>query len=152
MHPVLEYVISFWDPHTDIDKLQDELQKVQNHVKRNYVCETGSMTNILGQSKWETLKRKGERIIDFILLYNGLTQTFVWGLKNKARIPTDDLIPKTRHCRNQYSLAFQICLLVKTPIRKATCLRLTGTGMTSLNLWFPLLNYLMIVCLSSLPL
>ena len=26
----------------------------------------------------------------------------------KARIPTDDLIPKNRRCRNQQSLAFQI--------------------------------------------
>ena len=44
--------------------------------------------------------RKGERIIDSYLLYKGL--------KGKAKIPTDDLIPKTRHGRNQHSLAFQI--------------------------------------------
>ena len=30
------------------------------------------------------------------------------GLKDKARIPTDDLIPKNRRCRNQHSLASQI--------------------------------------------
>ena len=30
------------------------------------------------------------------------------GLKGKARLPTDDLIPKNRRCRNQHSLAFQI--------------------------------------------
>ena len=30
------------------------------------------------------------------------------GLKGKARIPTDDLIPKIRRGRNQHSLAFQI--------------------------------------------
>ena len=32
------------------------------------------------------------------------------GLKGKARIPTDDvdLVSKTRHCRNQHSMAFQI--------------------------------------------
>ena len=35
-----------------------------------------------------------------ILLYKGL--------KGKARIPTDDLLPKTRRGRNQHSLAFQI--------------------------------------------
>ena len=35
-----------------------------------------------------------------ILLYKGL--------KGKARIPTDDLIPKTRRGRNKHSLAFQI--------------------------------------------
>ena len=41
--------------------------------------------------------RKDNRLI---LLYKGL--------KGKARIPTDDLIPKTRSGRNQHSLAFQI--------------------------------------------
>ena len=68
-------------------------------MTRNYVYETGSMTGILGQLKWESLKkrRKDNRLI---LLYKGL--------KGKARIPTDDLIPKTRRGRNQHSLAFQI--------------------------------------------
>ena len=42
-------------------------------------------------------RRKDSRLI---LLYNGL--------KGKARIPMDDLIPKTRRCRNHHSLAFQI--------------------------------------------
>ena len=89
------------DPHPD--KLQEELEKVQNHaarfVTRSYVYETGSMTGILGQLKWESLKkrRKDNRLI---LLYKGL--------KGKARIPTDDLIPKTMRGRNQHSLAFQI--------------------------------------------
>ena len=57
------------------------------------------MTGILGQLKWESLKkrRKDNRLI---LLYKGL--------KGKARIPTDDLIPKTMRGRNQHSLAFQI--------------------------------------------
>ena len=89
VRPILEYGRSVWDPHPD--KLQEELEKVQN------VYETGSMTGILGQLKWESLKkrRKDNRLI---LLYKGL----------KARIPTDDLIPKTRRGRNQHSLAFQI--------------------------------------------
>ena len=30
------------------------------------------------------------------------------GLNGKARIPMDDLIHKTRRCRNQHSLSFQI--------------------------------------------
>ena len=30
------------------------------------------------------------------------------GLKGKARIPTDDLILKTRRCRNSHSKAFQL--------------------------------------------
>ena len=95
------YGSSVWDPHTQ--GLQEELEKVQNRVTRfvtgNYVFETGSMTGILGQLKWESLmkRRKDSRLI---LLYKGL--------KGKARIPKDDLIPKNRRCRNQHSLAFQI--------------------------------------------
>ena len=63
--PILEYGSSVWDPHTD--KLQEELEKVQNRVARfvtrNY--ETGSMTGILGQLKLESLKkrRKDNRLI-----------------------------------------------------------------------------------------
>ena len=49
------------------DKVQKEMEKVQNRaarfVTRNYDYETGSMTSILGQLKWD-LSRKGERIID----------------------------------------------------------------------------------------
>ena len=53
----------------------------------------------LQETKWESLKkrRKDNRLV---LLYKGL--------KGKARIPTDDLIPMTRRGRNQHSLAFQI--------------------------------------------
>ena len=47
-----------------------------------------SMTGILGQLKWKSLekRRKDNRLI---LLYKGL--------KGKARIPTDDLLPKTNY-------------------------------------------------------
>ena len=101
VRPILEYGSSVWDPNTG--KVQEELEKVQNRaarsVTRNYVYETGSMTCILGQLKWESLKkrRKDNRLI---LLYKGL--------KGKARIPTDDLIPKTGRGRNQHSFAFQM--------------------------------------------
>ena len=49
-------------------------------------------TGILEQFKWESLKKKRTDNRLNILLYKGL--------KGKARIPTDDLIPKTRRCRN----------------------------------------------------
>ena len=101
VRPILEYASLVWDLHTD--KLQEELEKVQNRaarfVTRNYVYETGSMTGILGQFKWKSLKKRREDN-RLILLYKGL--------KGKARIPTDDLIPKTRCGRNQHFLAFQI--------------------------------------------
>ena len=82
--------------------LQEELESVQKRAARfvtsNYNYETGSMTGILGQLKWESLKkrRKDNRPI---LLYKGL--------KGKASVPIDDLIPKTRRCRNKHSMAFE---------------------------------------------
>ena len=100
VRPVLDYGSSVWDPPGVV--LQAELESVQKRAARfvtgNYNYETGSMTGILGQLKWESLKkrRKDNRLI---LLYKGL--------KGKASVPTDDLIPKTRRCRNQHSMAFQ---------------------------------------------
>ena len=101
VRPILEYESTVWDPHCN--GLNDELENVQKRaarfVTRNYSYETGSMTGILEELKWKTLqKRRNDN--RFILLYKGL--------KGKARIPTDDLIPKNRRCRNQHSLVFQI--------------------------------------------
>ena len=101
VRPVLDYGSSVWDPPGVV--LQEELESVQRCAARfvtsNYNYETGSMTGILGQLKWESLKkrRKDNRLI--ILLYKGL--------KGKASVPTYDIIPKTRPCRNQHSMAFQ---------------------------------------------
>ena len=85
VRPVLD-----WDPPGVV--LQEELESVQKRAARfvtgNYNYETGSMTGILGQLKWESLekRRKHNRLK---LLYKGL--------KGKASVPTDDLIPKTRY-------------------------------------------------------
>ena len=101
-----------WDPQCN--GLNDELENVQKHaarfVTRNYSYETGSMTGILEELKWETLqkRRKDNRLV---LLYKGL--------KGKARIPTDDLIPKNRRCRNQHSLVFQIHTASKDAYKKS---------------------------------
>ena len=73
-------------------------KRAARFVKGNYKYKIGSMTGILGQLKWESLKkkRKDNRLI---LLYKGL--------KGKASIQTDDLIPKFRRGRNQHLKAFQ---------------------------------------------
>ena len=87
-------------------------------MTRNYVYETGSMTGILGQLKWESLKKR-KKDNRLVLLYKCL--------KGKARIPTDDLIPKTPPWPFRYPRP------VKMPISIASSPRLSGTGMTSLN-------------------
>ena len=108
VRPVLEYGSSVWDPHTNSP---GEIEKVQNRaarfVTRNYSFEEGSMTGILEQLKWESLKK---RRMDnrLILLYKGL--------KGKARIPTDDLIPKTSVEEIVSPRNFSIHLIVQSPI------------------------------------
>ena len=81
-------------------------------MSRNYSYETGSMTGILEELKWETLqkRRKDNRLI---LMYKGLKG------QGKARIPTDDLIPKNKRCRNQHSLVFQIPSASKDSYKKS---------------------------------
>ena len=68
------------------------------------------------------------------------------GLKGKARIPTDDLIPKNRRCRNQHSCVFRYLQLAKKRTKVVSFNGLSGTGMTSLILLSPLLKCLMTVC------
>ena len=85
-------------------------KRAARFVTRNFSYETGSMTSILEELKWETLQkwRKDNRLI---LMYKGL--------KGKARIPTDDLIPKNRRCRNQHSMVFQIPSASKDSYKKS---------------------------------
>ena len=60
VRPVLEYGSSVWETYTR--GLQDELEKVQNRaarcVTRNNTREEGSMTGIIEQLKWESLKKR----------------------------------------------------------------------------------------------
>ena len=87
--------------------LQNKLKKVQNRAARfvtgNYNFETGSMTGIFEHLKWESLKKR-RRDSRLILLYKGL--------KGKASIPTDDLIPLVRHCRNDYSTCTSLTFFI----------------------------------------
>ena len=57
------------------------------------------MTGILEHLKWESLKKR-RRDGRLILLYKGL--------KGKATIPTDDLNPLVRRCRNDHFMAYQV--------------------------------------------
>ena len=70
MRPVLDYGSSVWDPPGVV--LQEELESVQKRAARfvtgNYSYETESMTVILGQLKWESLKERRKDntlILDF---------------------------------------------------------------------------------------
>ena len=68
------------------------------------------MAGIFEHLKWESLKKR-RRDSRLILLYKGL--------KGKASIPTDDLIPLVRRCRNDHSIAYQVPI-ANTDILKCT--------------------------------
>ena len=93
VRPVLDYGSSVWDPPrcSSPGKLESVHKRAARFVTGNYNYETGSMTGILGQLKWESLKKRRKDNI-LILLYKGL--------KGKSSVPTDDLVPKIRRCRN----------------------------------------------------
>ena len=58
--PILEYGSCVWDPQGVV--LQQEIEKVQNRAARfvtsNYSFETGSMTGILENLKWESPEKE----------------------------------------------------------------------------------------------
>ena len=57
--PVLEYASPVWNPHGIV--VQEESEKFQNRAAKflagNYNFETGSMTSILEQLRWESLHK-----------------------------------------------------------------------------------------------
>ena len=79
-------------------------------VTGNYIYETGNITGIIEQLKWESLKKR-RRDSRIIVLYKGL--------KGAASIPTNDLVRPIRHVRKHHSLAFQT-LFANTDIYKSS--------------------------------
>ena len=78
----------------------------------NYTYETGSMTGILEQLKWESLKRR-RKDSKLMMLYKGL--------KDVASKPTDGLVPPKRRTRNHHSLAFQTPLAGTDIYKSSSC-------------------------------
>ena len=143
MRPVLEYSGSVRDPSGV--GLQNELEKIQNRTARfvtgNYNFETGSMTGILEHLKWESLKKR-RRDSRPILLYKGL--------KDKASIPTYDLIPQVRRFGNDHSMAYQVPIANTDIYQCSVSPRPLGIGMHFQTLLSPLLKVPRRVLLSSL--
>ena len=121
VRPVLEYGSTVWDPSGI--RLQEELEKVQKRattfVTGNYIYDTGCMTGILEQLKWESLKkrRRGSRII---MLYKGL--------KSAASIPTNDLDPPKKACQKASLWHFKRPLLILTFARAVSSPGLLAVG------------------------
>ena len=121
VRPVLEYGSSVWDPSSIL--LQEELQKVQKRAARfvagNYIYETRSMTGILEQLKWESLKKR-RRDRRIIMLYKGL--------KGAASIPTSDLVPQLGMSEITILWHFKPPLLILTFTSAASIPRLLEIG------------------------
>ena len=95
------------DPHCNglNGKLENVLKRAARFMMRNYSRETSSMTGIFEELKWEILKlRKGGRII--VPYY----YKKVCKVKSKVMQMT---LSQNRRCRNQHSMAYQICYASK---------------------------------------
>ena len=83
------------------------------------------MTGILGQLKWESLKkrRKDNKDNRLILLYKGH--------KGKASVPTDDLSPELGVVGISTLWHFRLSLPIQTFIKVVSSPRLSRIGMPS---------------------
>ena len=62
VRPFLDYGSSVWDPPPRCSSLESEQNRAARFVTGNYSYETGSMTGILGQLKWESLKKRRKTV------------------------------------------------------------------------------------------
>ena len=142
VRPVLDYGSLVWDPPGVV--LQEELESVQKRAARfvtgSYNYETGSMTGIFGQLKWESLKkrRKDNRLI------------LLKVLKVKPAYQLMALSPKLGVVGICTLWHFRLPLPIQMFIKVASSSRLSGIGMPSPILWSHPLKMQRIVLLSSL--
>ena len=127
MHPVLDYGSSVWHPKGVV--FQEEVESVEKRTAKfvtgNYNYETGSMIGILGQLKWESLKkrRKDNRLI---LLYKGL--------KGKASILIYLIALYKIYILYQYRISIWICSI------QAKCWKSSEMAKIAYNYLLILLN------------
>ena len=101
------------DPHCNglNGKLENVLKRAARFMARNYSRETGSMTGIFEELKWEILQlRKGGRIIGPYYCKK------VCEVKSKLMQMT---LSQNRRCRNQHSMAYQISYASKDGYKKS---------------------------------
>ena len=101
------------DPHGNglNGKLENVLKCAARFMTRNYSRETGSMTGIFEELKWEILQlRKGGWIIGPYYCKK------ICEVQSKFMQMT---LSQNRRCRNQHSMAYQICYASKDPYKKS---------------------------------
>ena len=100
------------DPHCNglNGKLENVQKRAARFMTRNYSRESGSMTGIFEELKWEILQlRKGGRIIGPYYC------KMVCKVKSKFMQMT---LYQNRRCRNQHSMAYQISYASKDAYKK----------------------------------
>ena len=133
------------DPHCNglNGKLENVLKRAARFMTRNNSRETGSMTGIFEELKWEILQlRKGGSVIGPYYCKK------VCEVKSKFMRMT---LSQNRRCSNQHSMAYQISYASKDAIRKASIPKLSGIRITSPILSSPLLNCRTTAYQNSLP-
>ena len=145
MRPVLDYGSSVWDPPGVV--LQEELESVQKCTARfvtgYYSHETGSVvTGILGQVKWESLKKRRKDNIDLFC--------YIKVFKVEPVYQQMTLSPKLGVVEISTLWHFRLPLLIHMFIKVPSSPILSGIGMPSQILWSHLLKMQGIVLLSSL--
>ena len=125
VRPVLDYGSSVWDPTGVV--LQEELESVQKRAARfvtgNYSYETGSMTGILVQLNWESLKKRRK---DTRLIYY-----YIKVLKVKPVYQQMTLSPKLGVVEITTLWHFRLPLPTQMFIKVVSSPRLLGIGMPS---------------------
>ena len=124
VRPVLDYGSSVRDPPSVV--LQEELESVQKRAARfvtgNYNYETGIMTGIFGQLKWESLqkRRKDSKLILLLTV-----------LKVKPVYQQMTLSPKLAVVEISTLWQFRLPLPIQMFIKVASSPGLSGIGMPS---------------------
>ena len=122
VRPILDYGSSVWEPPGVV--LQEELESVQKRAARfvtsNYNYETGSMTGILVQLKWESLKKRRKDMYYYIKV-----------LKVKPVYQQMTLSPKLGVVEISTLWHFRLPLPIQMFIKVVSSPRLSGIGMPS---------------------
>ena len=105
------FILKIWSKNQILTSIKGR-KSVANLLKKTMIYNTNlDLVNDNEYTKFGLILSIRSQDINLILLYKGL--------KGKARIPTDDLIPKIRRCRNQHPLVFQIPTASKDAYKKS---------------------------------
>ena len=133
------------DPHCNglNGKLENMQKRAARFMTQNYSRETGSMTVIFEELKWEILQlRNGGRIIGSYYCKK------VCEVKSRFMQMT---LSQNRCAEISTQWLIRLVMQVKSPIRKVSLPKLLGTGITSLIISYPLLNCRTTAYQNSLP-